>query len=85
MQASIKILLLCCCLVQAASAGKEVLFSVQTLDQATKKIIEQNKSKVLGAKTELVDGKEVHVIKVLTSDGRVQYLNVDAETGKLVK
>jgi len=85
MQTIVKILLLSCCLVQNASAGKEVLFSVLTLDQATKKIIEQNKNKVLGAKTELIDGKKVHVIKVLTSDGRVQYLNVDADTGKLVK
>lgn len=85
MQTIAKILLLTCCMVQTVSAGKEMLFSVLTLDQATKKIIEQNKSKVLGAKTELVDGKMVHVIKVLTSDGRVQYLNVDADTGKLIK
>ena len=85
MSALVKILLLTFSLVQLAYAGKDVSYSALTLDQATKKIIEQNKNKVMGAKTETVDGKEVHVIKILTSDGRVQSLNVDAETGKLIK
>lgn len=80
-----KILLLTFSLVQLAYAGGEVSLSALTLDQATKKVIEQNENKVMGAKTEIVDGKKLHVIKILTSDGRVQYLNVDAETGKLIK
>lgn len=53
------------------------------LDQATKQIIEKNHYKVLGAKTETIGGKETHVIKVLTEDGHVQNLKVDAETGKV--
>lgn len=85
MQIIAKVLLLSFCLVQVSFAGKEVIFSVLTLDEATKKIIEQNKSKVLGAKTELIDGKKVHVIKILSDDGRVQYLKVDVETGAVVK
>jgi uncharacterized membrane protein YkoI len=84
MKAIVKLLLLAFFLGQHAYAGKEVVFSLLTLDQATKKIIEQQ-NKVMGAKTEEIDGKEVHVIKVLTSDGRVQYINVDAETGKIIK
>ena len=80
-----KILLLTFSLIQLAYAGEEVSLSALTLDQATKKVIEQNENKVMGAKTEIVDGKKLHVIKILTSDGRVQYLNVDAETGKLIK
>lgn len=85
MQTIAKVLLLTFCLVQVSFAGKEVIFSVLTLDEATKKIIEQNKSKVLGAKTELIDGKKVHVIKILSDDGRVQYLKVDVETGMVIK
>lgn len=85
MQTVAKILLLTISLVNLAHAGKDVSFSALTLDQATKKIIEQNNNKVMGAKTEVIGGKEVHVIKVLTSDGRVQYMNVDAATGKLIK
>ncbi len=80
-----KALLLTFCLVQVSFAGQEIVLSALTLDQATEKVLGQNKNKVLGAKTELIKGKKVHVIKILTSDGRVQYLKVDVETGKLVK
>ena len=55
-----------------------------SLDEATKQIIEGTYNKVLGAQTEIIDGKEVHVIKVLTPDGRIQYYKIDAETGQLV-
>jgi uncharacterized membrane protein YkoI len=33
----------------------------------------------------VIDGKDVHIIKVLTPDGRVQYIKVDAETGSTIK
>lgn len=59
-------------------------FANISLDQATKQIIEGTYNKVLGAQTEIIDGKEVHVIKVLTPDGRIQYYKIDAETGQLV-
>ena len=55
-----------------------------SLDEATKQIIEGTYNKVLAAQTELIDGKAVHVIKVLTPDGRIQYYKIDAETGQLV-
>lgn len=60
------------------------LLAYISLDEATKQIIEGTYNKVLGAQTELIDGKEVHVIKVLTPDGRIQYYKIDAETGQLV-
>jgi len=85
MQTFIKAFLLLICLNPLAFAGKEVVFSVLTLDQITKQVISQHKSKVLAAKTELLGGKQVHVIKILTSDGRVQYLKIDAETGKNIR
>lgn len=55
-----------------------------SLDDATKQIIEGTYNKVLGAQTEIIDGKEVHVIKVLTPDGRIQFFKIDAESGQLV-
>ncbi len=85
MQIFIKIFLLALCLTQTANAGKVFVFSILSLDQATKKIIESNENKVLDAKTEVIDGKDVHIIKVLTPDGRVQYIKVDAETGSTIK
>lgn len=56
-----------------------------SLDQATKQIIKNNSSiRVLGAETEIIDGKDVHVIKVLTSDGRIQHYKIDAKTGEII-
>jgi len=55
-----------------------------SLDEATKQIIEGTYNKVLGAQTEMIDNKDVYVIKALTPDGRIQYFKIDAETGQLV-
>ena len=60
------------------------LLAYISLDEATKQIIEGTYNKVLSAQTEVIDGKVVHVIKVLTPDGRIQYYKIDAETGQLV-
>ncbi len=55
-----------------------------SLDQATKQVIEKESNiRVLGAETEIIDGREVHVIKVLTPDGRIQHYKVDAETSEI--
>ena len=56
-----------------------------SLDQATKLIIKNDSNiRVLGAETEIIDGKEVHVIKVLTPDGHIQHYKIDAETGEII-
>jgi uncharacterized membrane protein YkoI len=60
------------------------LLATITLDEATKQIIEGTYNKVLGAQTEVIDGKTVYIIKVLTPDGRIRYYKIDAETGQLV-
>lgn len=54
-----------------------------SLDQATRQVIGNGDYRVLGAQTEVINGREVHVIKVLTPDGRIQYIKIDAETGAL--
>ena len=84
MQTFIKVFLLSFCLNQIVYAGNELIFSVVSLDQATKRIINQN-NKVLGAKTQNIGGRRVHVIKVLTPEGRIQYLKVDAESGRIIR
>lgn len=55
-----------------------------TLDDAVKQISQNSQDKVLTAKTEVIDGKKIHVIKVLTSTGYIQYIKVDAITGKIL-
>ncbi len=84
MQTFIKVFLLTFCLTQTVHAGTELFFSAVSLDQATRRIISQN-NKVLGARTQVMAGKQIHVIKILTSDGRIQYLKVDAETGRIIR
>ena len=53
-----------------------------TLDEATKKVTKDTQSKVLSAKTQILDGKKVHIIKILTEKGRVQHIKIDVETGE---
>ncbi len=85
MQIFAKVFLLSCSLLVGSVFAEELILAELSLDQATKKVIEQDNNKVLGAETEVIDGKKVHVIKVLTADGRVQYVKVDMESGQLIK
>jgi len=54
-----------------------------SLDEATRKILQDSNKRVLGARTEIIDGREVHIIKVLTPDGHIHYYKIDAETGAI--
>lgn len=53
-----------------------------SLDEATKQVRRDSRNKVLGAKTETIEDRKVHVIKILTPDGRIQHQRIDAETGQ---
>lgn len=55
-----------------------------TLEEATKQVMQDSKNKVLAAKTEVIADKKIHVIKILTSAGHIQYIKIDAATGDLV-
>jgi uncharacterized membrane protein YkoI len=53
-----------------------------SLDAAVAQARQRYNGKVLSAETKRVDGRKVHRIKILTQDGRVKRLQVDAGTGK---
>lgn len=55
-----------------------------SLDQATRQVLGSGNHRVLRAQTIIIDGREVHVIKVLSPDGRIHYFRIDAETGALL-
>lgn len=76
------LLLVATCICQADDS---ILLARVSLDEATQNILSDGKNRVLGASTEIIDGKEVHVIKVLTPDGHILHVKVDAETGKAIK
>lgn len=63
-------------------ATAEPLPQSVSLEEAIKQVMQDPKSKILAAKTELLQGKKVHIIKVLTSTGHIQYIKIDAATGK---
>jgi uncharacterized membrane protein YkoI len=67
-----------------ALAETALLTARVSLDQATQQIIRDGKSRVLGAQTVVIEGREVHIIKILTPDGRIQHLKIDAETGAVI-
>ena len=59
-------------------------FVVAKKNEATKQVLGSGDYRVLGAQTTVINGREVHIIKVLTPDGRIQYFKIDAETGAVI-
>ena len=52
------------------------------LDRAVSKIRKKTGGRVLSAETKRGNGKDVHVIRILTKDGKVKRHRVDAATGR---
>jgi uncharacterized membrane protein YkoI len=71
-------------LISVCHAGNELDIARVSLHEATQQILREGNKRVLGATTVIIDGKEVHIIKVLTPDGRIQHYKIDAETGALI-
>ena len=61
-------------------SSEVLLLAELSLDQAVKKVVKGNR--LLDAETKSIDDRKVHVIKVLTEDGRVKKHKIDAETGQ---
>ena len=53
-----------------------------SLDEAVSRARRQSDGKILSAETVRVDGRRVHRIKILTSQGRVKHVQIDADTGR---
>jgi uncharacterized membrane protein YkoI len=56
-----------------------------SLDEAVSRVRRQTDGKILSAETIVVEGRNVHRIKVLTGKGRVRRLQVDAQSGRRVR
>ncbi|MGR8941657.1 MAG: PepSY domain-containing protein [Gammaproteobacteria bacterium] len=82
MKQFITVFMLCSFLTGYAAA--EEFWVKISLDQATRQVIGSGNHRVLGAQTLMINGREVHVIKVLTPDGRIHFFRIDAETGALL-
>ena len=53
-----------------------------SLDEAVSRARRQSDGKILSAETVRVDGRRVHRIKILTRDGRVTRMEIDADSGR---
>ena len=53
-----------------------------SLEQAVNEARDRYPGRVLSAETHRRDGRESHQIRILTNDGRVKRLNMDAESGR---
>jgi hypothetical protein len=83
----VKILINCLLLIALSNscrADEDIDVARVSLHEATQKILSDGNKRVLGASTVIIDGREIHVIKVLTPDGHIQHYKIDAETGALI-
>ena len=53
-----------------------------SLDEAISRARRQENGKVLSAETVRDNGRRVHRIKILTRDGRVKHVRIDASSGR---
>ncbi len=53
-----------------------------SLDQAVEQALGRFPGRVLSAETQRQGGRESHRIRILTDDGRVKRLRIDAESGR---
>lgn len=58
--------------------------SGESLDSAVSRARERTGGRVLSAETRQVDGRATHFVRILTEDGKVRRLRVDAATGRFV-
>lgn len=71
-------LLLGLMVTQSATAGDRR----KSLDEAVSDARDRYNGRVLSAETRRRDGRESHKIRILTNDGRVKRLQIDAESGR---
>jgi uncharacterized membrane protein YkoI len=55
---------------------------IQDLDSTVARVRKQTGGRVLAAETKFIEGRPVHVIRVLTPNGKVRIFQIDAATGK---
>jgi hypothetical protein len=70
---------------RGADRGRPIVLAKgeMSLDAAVAMVRERFGGKVISASTTSAGGKKVHVIKVLSDEGRVRTVRVDAQTGRI--
>lgn len=79
MKQTLLTLLLSLLLALPAAAGPD---RRKSLDEAVSEARDRYNGRVLSAETQRNNGRESHRIRILTNEGRVKRLNIDAESGR---
>lgn len=72
-------------LVLAATSSQAWTDRRTSLEDAVSEARDRHPGRVLSAETRKRNGRESHRIRILTDDGRVKRLNMDAESGRFQK
>jgi uncharacterized membrane protein YkoI len=69
--------------VEERSSIVEVPHDGVTLDEAVRKAESQYRARVVRTEVQDEDGRKVYVLKLLSEDGRVITVRIDAATGRM--
>ncbi len=69
----------------AGTFGSQEQLRNQELDRAVARIRDRTGGRVLAAETQFIDGRPVHMIRILTPDGKVRNFRIDARTGQQLR
>jgi hypothetical protein len=67
------------------AATDQIFLAKVSVDEAARNVNRDQRNRILGAKTKIIEGREVHVIKTLSNQGRIRNRSIDAQTGKTLK
>lgn len=71
--------------VNVTAQEQPLLLAAISPDAAAKRVVRSKKDRVLGVRKQVINGREVYIIKVLSTDtGRIKHYKVDVKTGALL-
>ncbi|MFZ2450048.1 MAG: hypothetical protein WAW36_05975 [Methylovulum miyakonense] len=72
------------CFAEGEIARPEMVSQTISLERAANQLVKDENNRILGAETEQINDRPIHVIKVLTGQGHIRHFKFDAETGQLI-
>lgn len=86
MRSILSIMLLSVAMTLTGIAPAAPFAALVSLDEAVRGVMRQGQNKVLATRTDTADdGRRVYIIKVLTPDGRIQHIKIDAQSGRQIR
>jgi len=64
------------------AAEQDVIIVPVNLGQGARQVIEDQHNRALGTHKEVIDGKEIEVLRVLTEHGHIRHFKINTETNE---